>query len=89
MARLYANENFPRPVVDELRSLGHDVVTIQERGYANEATADPDVMALAISEGRAVLTLNRNDFVHLHNADPIHFGIIVCTVDPDFIGQAS
>lgn len=30
MARLYANENFPLPVVEALRRLGHDVLTIQE-----------------------------------------------------------
>ena len=29
MARLYANENFPLPVVNELRRLGHDVLTTQ------------------------------------------------------------
>ncbi len=28
MARLYANENFPLPVVEELRRLGHDAVTV-------------------------------------------------------------
>jgi hypothetical protein len=27
MARLYANENFPLPVVEVLRYLGHDVLT--------------------------------------------------------------
>jgi hypothetical protein len=32
VALLYADENFPFPVVQELRSLGHDVVTIQDRG---------------------------------------------------------
>ncbi len=32
MALLYSNENFPIPVVQELRKLGHDVVTIQETG---------------------------------------------------------
>ncbi|MCA9995003.1 MAG: DUF5615 family PIN-like protein [Anaerolineales bacterium] len=31
MARLYANENFPFPVVVQLRQLGHDALTIQER----------------------------------------------------------
>ena len=35
MARLYANENFPFPVVEELRKLGHDVLTIQETGKAD------------------------------------------------------
>jgi len=32
MARLYANENFPLPVVEALRRLGHDVLTIQHKG---------------------------------------------------------
>ncbi|WP_442484067.1 DUF5615 family PIN-like protein [Aeoliella sp. SH292] len=27
MARLYANENFPLPIVQRLRELGHDVLT--------------------------------------------------------------
>jgi hypothetical protein len=27
MAQFYSNENFPLPVVDKLRELGHDVLT--------------------------------------------------------------
>jgi hypothetical protein len=42
MAKLYANENFPFPVVVALRPLGHDVVTIQDRGRANKSTLDSD-----------------------------------------------
>ena len=34
MARLYANENFPLPVVEELRRLGHEVLTTYEAGDA-------------------------------------------------------
>jgi len=30
MARLYADENFPFPAVEELRRLGHDVLTSYE-----------------------------------------------------------
>lgn len=89
MARLYSDENFPLPVVDELRKLGHDVVTIQERGRRSEGVPDPDVLILATAEGRAVLTLNRRDFIRLHRHQPDHAGIVVCTVDPDFPGQAS
>jgi Domain of unknown function (DUF5615) len=88
MAKLYSNENFPVPVVVELRALGHDVVTIQERGRANESTPDPDVLALATAEGRTVLTLNRKDFYRLHEQSSAHAGIIVCVVDPDFQRQA-
>ena len=32
MVRLYSNENFPFPVVQELRRLGHDITTVQETG---------------------------------------------------------
>jgi hypothetical protein len=88
VARLYSNENFPLPVVQELRTFGHDVVTIQERAKANEAVADQDVLSLAILEDRAVLTLNRKDFIRLHSLRPDHCGIIVCTIDADFPGQA-
>jgi hypothetical protein len=35
MARLYSNENFPLPIVDELRKLGHDVLTIQEKCHSS------------------------------------------------------
>jgi predicted nuclease of predicted toxin-antitoxin system len=83
VARLDSNENFPIPTVVALRALGHDS-TIQERGRANESTPDPDVLALATSEGRVVLTLNRKDFYKLHEQNPAHAGIVVCVSDPDF-----
>ncbi len=88
MARLYANENFPLPVVEELRRLGHDVLTMHETGSAGRAMPDEGVLAFAIAEGRMLLTLNRRHFVRLHRAVPTHAGIVVCTVDPDFVGQA-
>ena len=70
MARFYSNENFPIPVVHELRALGHDVVTIQEQGRAGEAVPDPEVLEFAVSMSRAVLTLNRRDFIRLHQQQP-------------------
>lgn len=88
MARLYSNENFPIPVVGELRKLGHDVISIQERGRAGESTPDEEVLKMATSEDRAVLTINRKDFIRLHRKDPEHAGIIVCTYDPDYPRQA-
>ncbi|HXG67310.1 MAG TPA: DUF5615 family PIN-like protein [Blastocatellia bacterium] len=88
MARLYANENFPLPVVEELRRFGHDVLTIQETGKANLSVTDEEVLAFAAAENRAVLTLNRKHFIRLHHVQPAHAGIIVCTFDPDFTRQA-
>jgi hypothetical protein len=83
-AKLYSNENFPIPVVQVLRTFGHDVITIQEQGRANESTPDPEVLGWAASEGRIVLTLNRKDFYRLHEQNAEHAGIIVCVADPDF-----
>lgn len=88
MARLYSNENFPLPVVMELRQLGHDVLTIQETGMANRKIPDPEVLQFAHTQQRALLTINRKDFRRLHNQFAPHSGIIICTRDIDFVGQA-
>jgi hypothetical protein len=37
---------------------------------------------------RILLTLNRKDFKKLHNQNPNHLGIVICTEDIDFTGQA-
>lgn len=89
MARLYANENFPLPAVADLRARGHDVKTIQEAGNAGHAVLDAEVLTFAAAERRAVLTLNRKDFIRLHLLSPDHAGIVVCTFDPDFAAQAA
>jgi hypothetical protein len=88
MARLYANENFPLPVVQMLRNFGHDILTGREAGNADQAIPDDEVLAFAVAESRIVLTLNRRDFIRLHKSHPNHAGIIVCTYDADFTGQA-
>jgi hypothetical protein len=88
MAKLYSNENFPLPVVEELRQLGHDILTIQQTGKAEQALSDEAVLSFAIEKKRALLTLNRKHFIRLHKEQPDHAGIIVCSFDPDFVGQA-
>ncbi len=88
MARLLADENFPLPVVQALRRREHDVLTLQEAGKANQRFPDEAVLQLAKTEGRALLTLNRKHFIRLHRLSSAHAGIIVCTFDLDFAGQA-
>lgn len=83
MARLYTDEQFPRIVSELLRTMGHDVLTVQEAGNDNLGIPDEEVLAFAIRDNRAVITLNRQDFVRLHRANSLHFGIIVCTNDTD------
>jgi Domain of unknown function (DUF5615) len=89
MAQLYADEDFPYPVVERLRQLGHDVITAFEAGKANQGIADADQLAFATSLDRAILTRNRKDYVHLHRHIAQHAGIISITNDVDFDGQAN
>lgn len=89
MTRLYANENFPFPVVEQLRRLGHEVLTTHESGRAGQRISDRDVLAFAMTENRVLLTHNRRHFVRLHDEHLPHPGIIACTVDPDFVALAT
>jgi predicted nuclease of predicted toxin-antitoxin system len=54
--RLYADEQYPYPVVKCLRELGHDVLTVQEAGKANQRIPDEEVLAFATENNRAVIT---------------------------------
>jgi Domain of unknown function (DUF5615) len=84
---LYADENFDFPVVEELRRLGHDVLTAQEDGLTS--SPDPMILARAHVLGRAVLTHNRRHFERLdrHGAD--HSGLLSATQDGDFPALAA
>lgn len=64
--KLYADEQYPYPVVKCLRDLGHDVLTVQEAGLANQRIPDDEVLAFATEIDRAVITQNRKDFIQLH-----------------------
>src|SRR5262245_223696 len=79
MALFYADENFDYPVVERLRALGHDVLTVQEAG--EQGGDDARVLGRATSEGRCVLTFDRMDFKRLHRHNPSHAGIISCSPD--------
>lgn len=63
MLKLYANENFPLETVLFLRNIGYDVLTTHEIGQSNLRIPDEDVLAFAIAENRAILTINRKDFI--------------------------
>jgi uncharacterized protein DUF5615 len=83
VARLYADEDFSYRVVEELRHLGHDVLTAQEEGLGNQRTPDNAILTAATAQGCAVLTFNRRHFVRLHRHTATHLGIVVCTRDPN------
>ena len=84
MAQLYSDENFAFPVVEALRTLGHDVLTIADDGLDNQRTPDEVVLQRASELDRVLITFNRKDFIKLHNENQKHAGIVVCTIDPNF-----
>jgi len=89
VAALYADEDFPKPVVTALRTLGHDVLTAQEDGRGSQGIPDPLVLARATALGRAVLTNNRRHFIRLHRLAPNHAGIVACKEDRDVAALAA
>lgn len=89
MARFYADEDFPYPVVEALRRRGHDVLTCEAAERANRKIHDKVVLADAAQMGRIVLTRNRDDFERLHKAGQFHCGLVLCWYDPDYDHEAS
>ena len=61
---LYADKDFPFPVVEALRRLGHNILTAREDGH--EAASDIVILARAHDLLRAVLTHNRRHFERRH-----------------------
>lgn len=55
--RLLANENFPGPAIRKLRAAGIDVVAVVE---TMPAASDATVLAFARSEGRWIVTFDRD-----------------------------
>ncbi|MEM8501548.1 MAG: DUF5615 family PIN-like protein [Cyanobacteria bacterium P01_D01_bin.1] len=52
-------------------------------GNANKKISDEDVLAFATQQEKAVLTLNRRDFIRLHKFTANHAGIVVSKNDAD------
>ena len=63
--RLLLDEMFSPVVAAELRKRGHDVVATAE-DPAWRSLGDPEVLSLAVSQQRAVVTNNLRDFRPLH-----------------------
>lgn len=50
MARLDTDQQFPRDIVELLRQMGHNILTVQEAGKDNQKIPDEEVLAFAVSE---------------------------------------
>ncbi len=89
MVKLLADENFPFPAVEHLRNKECDLLTLLDLGKAGQSMPDNEVLQLATMLERCLITLNRKDFIKLHNQSADHAGIIICTVDADFEALAN
>jgi predicted nuclease of predicted toxin-antitoxin system len=78
--KLLLDEMLSPAIARELHSRGHDVEAVA--GHPDrEALSDPEVLALARTEHRALVTNNLRDFRLLHHeaitpGGPGHFGMI-------------
>jgi hypothetical protein len=78
--KLLLDEMLSPAIARELRSRGHDVESVTGNPD-REALSDPEVLALARAEHRAVVTKNLRDFRPLHHEAITpggggHFGMI-------------
>jgi len=88
--RLLANENFPGAAVSALRNAGHDVLWIRTE---SPAATDQDVLYLAQTQDRIVLTLDK-DFGELafRSRLPSQSGVILFRLtpsSPDYISRVA
>lgn len=75
MVKLLLDENLSARVALDLRSEGHDVVHIRERGALGRS--DQQVLDLAFEEDRVLVTANVADFQKLAGAKEIHAGVVL------------
>ncbi len=78
--RLLLDEMFTYTVAEQLRARGHDVVAVTERRDL-ERLPDPELVAAAQAEQRAIVTNNVDDFLALLGAYTEqgigHYGLIL------------
>lgn len=76
--RIFANENLFEPIIDYLRSLGHDVLSIRDTGLSG--ISDDDVYQRACKEKRVVITVvitMDKDFSRMFRFPPERCGGII------------
>lgn len=81
MARIYADEDISRLVVERLRELGQDIVSVTE--LRRQGRPDEQVLEDATADSRIVPTHDRRDFARLHPTRLAHAGIVSCSRDSD------
>jgi hypothetical protein len=80
MARLVARDDFPLPVIEELRLLGHDIVTVPAEGVSRDVSPG--------AKPRVWLTLDPDQSAGAHRAAPAHSGIVAVKPGKTYAGLA-
>ena len=85
--KLYLNENITDEVAQRLRGKGFDAISSHEVG--KDAEDDTKQMAYAVSQRRAIVTINKKDFILLHKVylqtGTEHYGIILSTDEDQWL----
>jgi len=72
--KMFANENLFEPIIDYLKSLGHDVLSIRDAGLSG--ISDDDVYQRACKEQRVIITMDK-DFSRMFRFPPEKCGGII------------
>ena len=76
---IYTDADLTKALAKELRRNGFDAIAAKELGYGK--WSDEQHLEFAVSQGRAVVTKNRGDFLRLYDeywqAGKIHYGTII------------
>ena len=72
--KIFAKENLFEPIIDYLRSLGNDVLSIRDCGLSG--ISDDEVYEKACKENRVIITMDK-DFTRIFRFPPERCGGIV------------
>jgi len=72
--KMFANENLFEPIIDFLRSRGHDVLSIRDSGLSG--ISDDEVYQRACKEKRVIITMDK-DFSRMFRFPPEKCGGII------------
>ena len=72
--KMFANENLFEPIIDHLRSIGHDVLSLREAGLSG--ISDDEVYQLACKEKYVIITMDK-DFTRMFRFPPKSCGGII------------
>ncbi|MEK6680807.1 MAG: DUF5615 family PIN-like protein [Nitrospirota bacterium] len=72
--KVFANENLFEPIIDYLRHLGNDVLSIRDSGLSG--ISDDEVYEKACKENMVIITMDK-DFTRMFRFPPVKCGGIV------------